>query len=96
MAGTPKGGWLKNGYGDADEDFFQSANGNDTGQESTKSVMVYLLDRKTLGKEPLGIILERRKSERDGNNAIGMLHLARKEFGDTEDMEKKIIIGDYI
>ena len=60
-----------------------------------KSVMVYRLDRKTLGKEPIGIVLERRKAERE-NNAVGLLRLARREFAETEEEAKSIVIGDYV
>jgi len=35
-----------------------------------KTVMVYWVDQENLRKEPLGILTERRKSERDNNNAI--------------------------
>lgn len=55
-----------------------------------------MMDEKRLGKEPLGIITERRKSERDKNNAIGMLRLARKEFAKTEEEASRIVIGDYV
>ena len=60
-----------------------------------KTVMVYLLDKNGIGKEPVGVILERRKSERDDNNAIGMLRMARKEFAKTEEEAQRIIIGPY-
>jgi hypothetical protein len=66
----------------------------DLGTENT--VMVYLLDKNGTGKEPVGVILERRKSERDNNNAIGMLRLARKEFAKTEEEAQRIVIGDYV
>ena len=62
----------------------------------TKTVMVYLMDKKRLGKEPLGIITERRKSERDIDNAIGILRLARKEFAKTEEESQRIVIGEYV
>ena len=55
-----------------------------------KTVMVYLMDKSNMQKEPIGIITERRKSERDNNNAIGMLRLARKEFAKTEEEAKRI------
>jgi hypothetical protein len=61
-----------------------------------KTVMVYLLDKNGIGKEPVGVIVERRKSERDDNNAIGMLRLARKEFAKTEEEAQRIIIGGYV
>jgi hypothetical protein len=60
-----------------------------------KSVMVYRLDRKTMGKEPIGIVLERRTAERE-NNAVGLLRLARKEFAETEEEAKSIVIGDTV
>lgn len=60
------------------------------------TVMVYLLDNNGARKEPVGVILERRKSERDDNNAIGMLRLARKEFAKTEEEARRIVIGDYV
>jgi len=61
-----------------------------------KTIMVYLLDKNGIGKEPIGVIMERRKSERDNNNAIGMLRLAWKEFAKTEEETKRIVIGDYV
>lgn len=60
-----------------------------------KSVMVYRLDRKTMRKEPIGIVLERRRMERE-NNAVGLLRLARKEFAETEEEAKYIVIGDCV
>ena len=61
-----------------------------------KTVMVYLMDKNNFQKVPIGIITERRKSERDDNNAIGMLRLARKEFAKTEEEIKRIVIGEYV
>ncbi len=61
-----------------------------------KTVMVYLRDKNGIGKEPIGVITERRKSERDNNNAIGMVRLARKEFAKTEEEARRIIIGPYV
>jgi len=61
-----------------------------------KTVMVYWMDQKNMTKEPLGILTERRKSERDDNNAIGMLRLARKVFAQTEEQAKRIMIEDYV
>ncbi|HEY7528285.1 MAG TPA: hypothetical protein VH660_03975 [Candidatus Deferrimicrobiaceae bacterium] len=60
-----------------------------------KSAMVYRVDGKTLGKEPIGIVLERRKAERE-NNAVGLLRLARKEFAETEEEAKRIVIGECV
>ena len=61
-----------------------------------KTVMVYLRDKNGIGKEPIGVITERRKSERDNNNAIGMVRLARKEFAKTEEEARRIVIGPYV
>lgn len=61
-----------------------------------KTVMVYWLDQNSTRKEPIAILTERRKSERDNNNAIGMLRLARKVFAKTEEEAKRIIIGEYV
>jgi hypothetical protein len=58
--------------------------------------MVYWMDKKNMRKEPLGILMERRKLERENNNAIGMLRLARKEFAKTEEEAKRILIGEYV
>jgi len=69
--------------------------GDESEQVPVKTVMVYLISENRLGKEPIGIITERRKSERETNNVIGMLRLARKEFAKTEEEAKRITIGDY-
>lgn len=96
MAEIPKGGWLSNGLGGTGGEEYLLTKDDEPGQISSKTVMVYLLDKKAMGKEPLGIIMERRRSERDGNNAIGMLRLARKEFASTEEMARRIVISDYV
>ena len=59
------------------------------------TVMVYRLDKKTMSKEPLGILVERRKKER-GDNILGMVRLAKKEFIGTEDGSSRIVVGDYV
>ena len=66
------------------------------GQEAKKTVMVYLREKNGIGKVPIGVITERRKTERDNNNAIGMMRLARKEFAKTEEEAQRIIIGPYV
>ena len=91
-----KGDGLNDGLAGNEEEALQGTKGNEQGQAPSKTVMVYLLDKKTLRKEPIGIITERRKYERDDNNAIGMLRLARKEFARTEEEAKRIVIGDYV
>ena len=88
MTEIGKHGLLVEGAGCIEEEVLQ-------GQE-TKTVMVYLLDKNGTGKEPIGVITERRKSERDNNNAIGMMRLARKEFAKTEEEAQRIIIGPYV
>ena len=88
MTEIGKHGLLVEGPGCNEEEVLQ-------GQE-TKTVMVYLLDKNGTGKEPIGVITERRKSERDNNNAIGMMRLARKEFAKTEEEAQRIIIGPYV
>jgi hypothetical protein len=55
------------------------------------SVLVYRLDRETRAKVPLGILVERRKSER-GQNFVGMLRRARKEFAKTQEDLSEIFI----
>jgi len=65
-------------------------------QAPVKTVMVYWMDMKNMRKEPLGILMERRKLERENNNAIGMLRLARKVFARTEEEAKRILIGDFV
>ena len=96
MTEIGKGGGLNNGLGGNEEEALQATKGNEQDQIPSKTVMVYLLDKKTMRKEPIGIITERRKTERNYNNAIGMLRLARKEFAKTEEEAKRIIIGDYV
>ncbi len=56
-----------------------------------ETVIVYRLDNKTKAMIPLGILVERRKTER-GKNANGMLRLARKEFAETEEESNHIYI----
>ncbi len=60
-----------------------------------QTVMVYRLDEKTLSREPVGILVERRKSER-GNNVVGLLRLAREQFAESEEESRRILIGDYV
>jgi hypothetical protein len=83
-----KGGSLVDGVGCHEEEVLQDL--------GIKTVMVYLRDKNGIGKEPIGVIAERRKSERDDNNAIGMVRLARKEFAKTEEEAQRIVIGPYV
>jgi hypothetical protein len=96
MVEIGKDGWLNTAAAGIEEEALQATKDKSSGDIPTKTVMVYLMDKKTLRKEPIGIITERRKSERDENNAIGMLRLARKEFAKTEEESKLILIGDYV
>ena len=89
MAEIGKDGLLVEEAGRNEEEVLQDP-------ETKKTVMVYLRDKNGIGKEPIGVITERRKSERDNNNAIGMLRLARKEFAKTEEEVQRIIIGPYV
>jgi hypothetical protein len=90
MTEIGKGGWLNDGLGGSEGEEKEG------GRVSVKTVMVYLMDKDRVRKEPLGIITERRKSERDIDNAIGMLRLARKEFAKTEEESLRIVIGEYV
>lgn len=96
MTEAGKSGWLKDGLGGNEAEPLQGKEGEDPGQVPAKTVMVYLMDKERRHREPLGIITERRKSERDVNNAIGMLRLARKEFARSEEEAQRIVIGEYV
>ncbi len=89
-----KYGWWVQGAGWPCEEAEQETVGKKPEETAMKTVLVYRQDKKTLGVEPLGIIVERRKMER-GNNVLGMLHLARKVFSKTETDSARIIIGEY-
>jgi len=78
------------------EEALQETMGKEPERMPSKTVMVYWMDKKNMRKEPIGILTERRKSERDNNNAIGMLRLARKKFAKTEEESQRIFIGDYV
>src|SRR5512134_468279 len=58
---------------------------------AVNSVLVYRLDTKTKAMIPLGILVERRESER-GDNVIAMLRMARREFAATEKEAADIFI----
>jgi hypothetical protein len=55
------------------------------------TVLVYRLDMKTKARITLGVLVDRRKKER-GENAMGMLKLARKVFASTEEESRSIFI----
>ena len=48
-----------------------------------KSVLVYRLDGENKAVVPVGILMDRRSQER-GDNVIGMLRLAKREFAESE------------
>ncbi len=96
MADTLKDGLLAGGSAKSEEEIPQEAAPGKPEPMPLKTVMVYWMDLNSMRKEPIGILTERRKSERDNNNAIGMLRLARKVFAKTEEEAKRIIIGDYV
>jgi len=96
MAEIRKDGWLVKGSAWDEEDFHQLKMDKKPDEMPLKTVMVYWMDQKNMIKEPIGILTERRKSERNNNNAIGMLRLARKEFAKTEEEARRIVIGDYV
>jgi len=91
-----KYGWWISGAGWPREETIQETMSVGSERMTLKTVMVYWLDNKNMRKEPIGILVERRKAERENeNNVIGMLRLARKEFANTEEESKRILIGDY-
>lgn len=96
MADISKDGLLAGGSAKSEEEILQEAAHGKPEPIPLKTVMVYWLDQNSMRKEPIAILTERRKSERDNNNAIGMLRLARKVFAKTEEEAKRIIIGDYV
>ena len=97
MKEVAKYGWWVNGAGWPRDDATQESAGPDPDKTTMKTVMVYWLDKKRMVKEPIGILMERRKAERDKeNNAIGMLRLARKEFAHSEEDSLRILISDYM
>ena len=96
MTEIGKDGWLMKGSGWNEEEVLQGTKGKAPEPMPIKTVMVYWMDKENLRREPIGILMEQRKMERDNNNAIGMLRLARKEFAKTEEESKRILIGDYV
>jgi hypothetical protein len=96
MAEILKDGLLVGGSAKSEEEILQESAPVKPEPVPLKTVMVYWMDQNSTRKEPIAILAERRKSERDNNNAIGMLRLARKVFAKTEEEAKRIIIGDYV
>jgi hypothetical protein len=96
MTEIRKDGWLIQGSAWDEEEVLRLAADKTPGRMPIKTVMVYWLDQEKKRKEPLGILTERRKTERDNNNAIGLLRLARKVFAETEEQAERILIDDYV
>jgi len=53
--------------------------------------LVYCQDKESDAKIPLGVLVDRRKLDR-GDNAQGMLRLARKEFAEREKEFSNIMV----
>ncbi len=66
---------------------------SDAKRTESHAVVVFRLDEETMEKEPVGMLLERRKAGRDGH-MLGMLRLARKEFAETAENHSTIVIGE--
>ena len=96
MKKTGEDDWLMKGSSWNEEEVLRQASGKMPEQAPVKTVMVYWMDNKNVGKEPIGILMERRKTERENNNAVGMLRLARKVFARTEEEAQRIRIGDFV
>ena len=96
MADIGKENWLLKGSVWDEEEVHQATIGKIPERTPMKTVMVYWVDQENQKKEPLGILTERRKSERDNKNAIDMLRLARKVFAKTEEQAKRIVIGEFV
>ncbi len=96
MTELGKDGWLIKGSAWHDDEVRHEKKDGDSDRMPMKTVMVYWMDQTNMRKEPIGILTERRKLERENNNVIGMLRLARKEFAKTEEEAGRIIIGDYV
>jgi len=95
MSELGKDSWLMKGSGWTEDEALQKTSGKKPEDMTQKSVMVYWMDQKNLRKEPIGILMERRKIKRE-NDDVGMLRLARKTFARTEEEAQRIIIGDYV
>jgi hypothetical protein len=86
---------LIKGSGWTEEEVLLKTKAKNPQHESLKTVMVYRMDKKKTRKEPIGILVERRRIKRE-NDDVGMLRLARKTFARTEEEAQRIIIGDYV
>ena len=64
------------------------------GDDKTEKVFtVYRVDYEQKTREPIGKIVERRKSSRQ-NNQIGLLQLARRQFSSSTDEALRIGVFD--
>ena len=57
-----------------------------------KTLKVYQVDYVRKTKKPIGVVEERRKSVRPGNET-GLLRLARKQFAESADEAFRIIVN---
>jgi len=96
MSETWKNDWLIKGSGWSEEEVFEEIISKKPKRTPLKTVMVYRMDERNMRKEPIGILMEQRKLERENTNANGMLHLARKVFAKTEEESARILIGNYV
>ncbi|MBP2684225.1 MAG: hypothetical protein H6Q79_2264 [Deltaproteobacteria bacterium] len=62
-------------------------------EKNERVFTVYRMNFEESTKEPIGQIVERRKSTRQ-NNHIGLLQLARKQFSSTTDEAVRIGVYD--
>jgi hypothetical protein len=60
---------------------------------SEKVFTVYRVDYEQMTREPIGEIVERRKSSRH-NNRIGLLQVARRQFSSSTDEALRISVFD--
>ena len=59
-----------------------------------KVYKVYRVDYRTKIKTPIGTVVERRESPRGYENPLGLVKLARKMYGQSEEDQLRIIVGD--
>jgi len=96
MSETWKNDWLIKGSGWSEEEVLEEIISKKPKRTPLKTVMVYRMDERNMRKEPIGILMEQRKLERENNNAVGMLLLARKVFASNEEESERILIGNYV
>lgn len=64
------------------------------GADRCDGMIVFRLDERTYARELVGVLPERRKTDR-GNNVVGMLRLARKKYGSEAAGSETIVIDDH-